>query len=57
MELRGHFCNDDTTAVNGRLVFGIFAAPAEFERELIVERTEAGLEAARARPQRRTAIQ
>lgn len=39
----------DTTTVNGRLVFGIFAALAEFERELIRERTQAGLLAARAR--------
>src|SRR5271168_1004635 len=34
---------------NARLVFGLFAALAEFERELIVERTNAGLAAARAR--------
>jgi DNA invertase Pin-like site-specific DNA recombinase len=34
---------------NGRLAFGIFAAFAEFERELIAERTQAGLAAARAR--------
>ena len=39
----------DTTTANGRLVFGIFAALAEFERELIKERTQAGLTAARAR--------
>ena len=39
----------DTTTAAGRLVFGIFAALAEFERELIRERTMAGLEAARAR--------
>lgn len=39
----------DTTTANGRLVFGIFAALAEFERELIVERTKAGLASARAR--------
>ena len=39
----------DTTTANGRLVFGIFAALAEFERELIRERTQAGLLAARAR--------
>ena len=39
----------DTTTANGRLVFGIFASLAEFERELIRERTQAGLLAARAR--------
>ncbi|GHT93324.1 hypothetical protein FACS1894122_08370 [Alphaproteobacteria bacterium] len=39
----------DTTTSNGRLVFGLFAALAEFERELIIERTNAGLKAARAR--------
>lgn len=39
----------DTTTANGRLVFGIFAALSEFERELIRERTQAGLAAARAR--------
>ena len=39
----------DTTTANGRLVFGVFAALAEFERELIAERTRAGLAAARAR--------
>ena len=33
----------------GKLVFGFFAALAEFERELIVERTKAGMAAARAR--------
>ena len=38
----------DTTAA-GKLVFGIFAALAEFERELISERTVAGLASARAR--------
>lgn len=39
----------DTTTPQGRLVFGIFAALAEFERDLIRERTRAGLEAARVR--------
>jgi DNA invertase Pin-like site-specific DNA recombinase len=39
----------DTTTSGGRLVFHIFAALAEFERNLIQERTRAGLEAARAR--------
>ncbi|MGZ9034121.1 MAG: recombinase family protein [Rhodospirillales bacterium] len=39
----------DTTTPTGRLVFGIFATLAEFERDLIHERTIAGLAAARAR--------
>ena len=39
----------DTTTPGGRLVFHIFGALAEFERELIRERTRAGLAAARAR--------
>lgn len=39
----------DTTTPGGRLVFHIFAALAEFERDLIRERTHAGLAAARAR--------
>ncbi len=48
-DLAGQGANLDTTTANGRLVFGIFAALAEFERELIVERTHAGLASARAR--------
>ena len=47
--LAGEGAAIDTTTANGRLVFGIFAALAEFERELIVERTKAGLASARAR--------
>lgn len=47
--LAGQGANIDTTTANGRLVFGIFGALAEFERELIVERTKAGLASARAR--------
>ena len=47
--LAGHGAQIDTTTSNGRLMFGFFAALAEFERELIVERTKAGLAAARAR--------
>ena len=39
----------DTTTSTGKLTFHIFAALAEFERNLIVERTKAGLVAARAR--------
>jgi DNA invertase Pin-like site-specific DNA recombinase len=39
----------DTTTTGGRLVFNIFASLAEFEREIIRERTNAGLQAARAR--------
>ncbi|WP_301192980.1 recombinase family protein [Plebeiibacterium sediminum] len=37
----------DTTTIQGRLTFNIFASFAEFERELIRERTMAGLKAAR----------
>lgn len=39
----------DTTTPSGELVFHIFAAMAQFERDLIRERTRAGLAAARAR--------
>lgn len=45
----GHDAQIDTTTSNGRFVFGFFAALAEYERELIIERTNAGLKAARAR--------
>lgn len=44
--------NIDTTTPGGRLVFHVFGALAEFERELIRERTRAGLAAARARGRR-----
>ena len=47
--LTGRGAAIDTTTAAGKLVFGIFAALAEFERELIVERTKAGMAAARAR--------
>jgi len=39
----------DTTTSGGKLIFHIFASLAEFERDLIRERTQAGLSAARAR--------
>lgn len=41
--------NIDTTTPTGKLVFHLFGALAEFERDLIRERTQAGLAAARAR--------
>src|SRR2546421_2459237 len=41
--------NMDTTTSGGKLIFHIFGALAEFEREIIRERTNAGLQAARAR--------
>ena len=47
--LAGEGATIDTTTPDGRLMFGVFAALAEFERELIVERTKAGLASARAR--------
>ncbi|WP_108444217.1 recombinase family protein [Halomonas denitrificans] len=47
--LTGHGAAIDTTTAAGKLVFGIFAALSEFERELISERTQAGLASARAR--------
>jgi DNA invertase Pin-like site-specific DNA recombinase len=47
--LAGAGAQIDTSTANGKLVFGIFAALAEFERELTGERTKAGLAAARAR--------
>src|SRR3954470_5846291 len=50
--LTGHGASIDTTSPSGKLVFGIFAALAEFERELIAERTKAGRAAARARGRR-----
>ncbi len=47
--LTGQGANIDTTTSSGKLIFGIFAALAEFEGDLIRERTVAGLAAARAR--------
>ncbi|WP_226020515.1 recombinase family protein [Serratia symbiotica] len=47
--LTGQGAAIDTTTAAGKLVFGIFAALAEFESELIKERTVAGLVSARAR--------
>lgn len=51
--LTGHGATIDTTTAAGKLVFGIFAALAEFERELISERTRAGLASARAEGKKR----
>lgn len=39
----------DTTSASGKFVFGIFALMAEFERDMIRQRTKAGLDAARKR--------
>lgn len=39
----------DTSSASGRLVLSVFGALAEFERALIIERTQAGLQAARSR--------
>lgn len=39
----------NTTTPNGKLIFGMFAVLAEYERELLIERTMAGLAAAKAR--------
>jgi DNA invertase Pin-like site-specific DNA recombinase len=47
--LSGYGAHIDTTTTQGRLMFGFFATLAEYERELIIERTHAGLRAARAR--------
>jgi DNA invertase Pin-like site-specific DNA recombinase len=47
--LTGQGAEIDTTTPAGRMIFGIFATLAEFERDLIRERTMAGLAAARAR--------
>ncbi|WP_375319122.1 recombinase family protein [Candidatus Tisiphia endosymbiont of Oplodontha viridula] len=47
--LTGQGAQIDTTTPHGKLVFGMFASLAEFERELIIERTKAGLASARAR--------
>lgn len=41
--------NIDTATSGGKLIFHLFSALAEFERDLIQERTQAGLKAARAR--------
>jgi DNA invertase Pin-like site-specific DNA recombinase len=41
--------NIDTTTLGGKLIFHIFGALAEFERDIIREQTNAGLEAARTR--------
>jgi DNA invertase Pin-like site-specific DNA recombinase len=50
--LTGEGAAIDTTRPEGRLIFGVFAAFAEFERELIRERTREGMKAARRRGKR-----
>lgn len=50
--LTGQGAAIDTTTPAGKLIFGIFASLAEFERDLISERTRAGLASARARGRR-----
>jgi DNA invertase Pin-like site-specific DNA recombinase len=52
IELRSCREQIDTTISTGKLMFHIIAAMAEFERDVISERTLAGLEAARARGKR-----
>ena len=47
--IAGQGANIDTATPSGKLIFGIFASLAEFERDLISERTKAALAAARAR--------
>lgn len=47
--LRSLHENLDTSSSSGKLVFHVFGALAEFERDIIRERSKAGLEAARAR--------
>lgn len=47
--LTGQGANIDTTTSSGKLIFAVFAALAEYERDLIRERTIAGLASARAR--------
>ncbi|WP_201365792.1 recombinase family protein [Dictyobacter formicarum] len=49
IELKSLKENIDTSTPTGKLMFHIIAAMAEFERDIIQERTQAGLEAARAR--------
>lgn len=50
--LAGQSAEIDTATAAGRMIFGIFASLAEYERELIRERIQAGLKAARARGRR-----
>ena len=52
IELRSLSESIDTTTAAGKMVFAVFAAVAQFERDLISERTKAGLKAARARGHR-----